>query len=834
MRRNIIGTVFLLLLVQATSHAQLTISRSASEVYHEIKKLKVVGSVLYIAAHPDDENTRLIAWLANEKMYRTGYLSLTRGDGGQNLIGDEQGVELGLIRSQELLAARRIDGGEQFFTTAQDFGYSKTPEETMNVWDKEKLLSDVVWVIRTFRPDVIVARFPEDGRAGHGHHSVSGIMARLGYESAGKSNLFPEQLKQGASVWQPVRALWNTFNFGSSNTIREGQFALEVGDYMPLLGQSMGELAGESRSQHKSQGFGVSRQRGTASEYFETIGGTAPAKELLDGVNTDWSRFEGGSAIATSIDKVMAEFDFRNPAASVSALLALRKQIRTLNFEPAWKMHKLKAIEKIILDCAGIYAEATVTEPFVINGEEVPVRLFMINRSNIPVTYKGYTQNGTNISVNADLQTNKPYNEPIKMALNGGVMLTQPYWLREAPVGAMYQVNEQQLIGKAENEPISLALEIAIAGESFQFEVPVRHRFVDPVKAEQYQPLYHTEKFLVSNGTGLLLFRNNRADSLTIVVNISAYTDADLKNATLVVESKKTGYERVFKLPADKAQKGMAKVYRVTIPNYLRQTQMEKDYLTISFMPGGIYGDQSFHNAKRTIAYDHIPTQTHHYLDQLSVLNIDLKTTAKKIGYLPGAGDKTAEALTAMGYDVTLIGRDDLRAERLRQFDAIVTGVRAYNIHEYLAEAYVVLMEYIANGGKMIVQYNTSNFISTLKGKIAPYAFDVSRTRITDENAPVRFMIPAHPVLNKPNKITMADFEGWSQERSIYHAGNYDSTKFAAPIAFTDPGEKAESGSLVIAQYGKGYFMYTGLVFFRQLPAAVPGAYRLLANMIEL
>jgi len=787
-----------------TSFSQLPTTRTASQLLHDLEKLKVVGSVLYIAAHPDDENTRLISWLANAKKYRTGYLSLTRGDGGQNLVGDEQGVDLGLIRTQELLDARRIDGGEQFFSTAQDFGFSKTADETLKIWDKDKLLSDVVWVIRKFQPDVIIARFPEDGRAGHGHHSVSGIMARLGYEKAGDPAVFPAQLDKGITAWQPKRALWNTFNFGNNNTISDKQFAVEVGDYLPLLGQSIGELAGESRSQHKSQGFGVSRQRGNAKEYFETIGGSSPSNELMDGVNTGWSRFDNGETIGNAIEKIISEFSVKNPSASLSALLDLRRQIRAINFNPVWKSYKLKALDEIILKCAGIYTEATVSEEFLQARQPFAVRLFAINRSEIPIQLKAVVWEGTTMQLDKTLADGKPLSESLDLAVNEGVMKTQPYWLREAPEGSMYAVSDQSLIGKPENDPLSLEMVFDINGEQIKVEQPVRYRYVDPVKGEQYQPAYITEKYLVSNGTGLLLFRNNRNDSANIVVNISSYANAKLNNAKLVLESKGSKFKRELSLPQTEAQKGMASVYRVTIPNYLRQTGLDKDNLSLAFKPGGEAGDQVYYNAKRTVIYDHIPTQAHHYLDQVSVLNIDLKTTAKRIGYLPGAGDKTAEALTAMGYSVTIIGKDDLTAEKLRQFDVVVTGVRAYNIHEYLAEAYPQLMDFVQKGGRLVVQYNTSNFISSLKGKIAPYPMEIGRTRVTDELSPVDFVASNHAVLNTPNKITLKDFEGWVQERSIYHASNFDTQKFATPIAFTDAGEKPEQGSLLIADYGKG------------------------------
>jgi len=274
--------------------------------------------------------------------------------------------------------------------------------------------------------------------------------------------------------------------------------------------------------------------------------------------------------------------------------------------------------------------------------------------------------------------------------------------------------------------------------------------------------------------------------------------------------------------------------HSVSIGNYLKGTDAETDELDIEFVPGGKYGNTAFANARRSISYDHIPTQTWHYRDRVKVLHIDLKANAKKIGYLPGAGDRVMQALQQMGYQVTELKKEDLTLSTLKQFDAVVTGVRAYNVHDYLAGAYKDLMDYVKGGGNLIVQYNTSNFISQLRGKIAPYNFSVGRSRITDELSPVQFQMPDHPVFKYPNTINERDFEGWVQERSIYHTTNLSSAEWQFPLAFKDPGENWDSTSLAIAPFGKGNFVYTGIVFFRQLPAGVPGAYRLLANLIEL
>ncbi|MCU0335546.1 MAG: PIG-L family deacetylase [Chitinophagaceae bacterium] len=829
---------FLLLLLvclgSVNARAQLSAPVPSSEILQQLKKLKVLGSVLYVAAHPDDENTRLIAWLANYAQYRTGYLSLTRGDGGQNLIGDEQGVELGLIRTQELLAARRIDGGEQFFSRAYDFGFSKSPEETFNKWDKEAVLADVVWVIRQFQPDVIIARFPEDSRAGHGHHSASGILARLGYEMAGKADQFPQQLRAGVSVWQPRRVLWNTFNFGGgSNTIDSTvQLAVEVGQYMPLLGRSIGELAGESRSQHKSQGFGVSRQRGNSKEYFSLVKGEPARTSLMDGVNTTWSRVPGADRVPLIIDSIIAAFSVENPAASVPGLRRLRQALDELRGNSKWVDIKLKETDKLLAACAGLYAEAVVTQPQVVAGDTLPVMLNIINRSATNGRLLLAGPAGAAQKLERALPPNQLLQVPVNFKIEEGLMRTQPYWLRLPKSDGMFDVGSQREIGVAENEPLTIDVLVSVDTIPMALRVPVQYRRVDPVKAELYNPVHITNPYLLYNDPGVLLFRKNSKDSAVLQVNVMSVKKSNAANPTIALKSSANGYKAELQQPAMQLNAGDKKTLQIKVPNYLAGKKLEEDVLNISFRPAT--NSEEFFNARRMIEYDHIPTQTWHYQDVVKVLHIDLQTTGKKIGYLPGAGDKIPEALLQMGYEVTVLNEAALKAEQLARYDAVITGVRAYNIHDYLGSAYEELMRYVNNGGNLIVQYVTNNFISSIRGRIAPYAFNVGRTRITDENAAPKFLLPDHPVLNVPNKITAKDFEGWVQERSIYHAEGTSAEQWQMPLGFADPGETMQNGALAIAPYGKGNFVYTGLVFFRQLPAGVPGAYRLLANLIAL
>src|SRR6201996_6189471 len=309
---NRIKIVIVFLFLARLASAQTAPPADMVSIEQNLKKLDVLGSVLYVAAHPDDENTRLLAYLAQEKHYRTGYLSMTRGDGGQNLIGNEQGELLGLIRTQELLAARRVDGAEQFFTRANDFGFSKGPDETLKIWDREKVLGDVVWVIRKFKPDVIICRFPTTGEGGHGHHTSSAILAQEAFPFAADPQLFPEQL-QYVKPWQAKRLLWNTFNFGTTNTTAEDQFKVDVGVYNPVLGKGYGEIAADSRSNHKTQGFGSAKQRGESYEYFKTILGDAPKDDLMDGINTTWGRVKDGDAIAATLAIGKREFAIEHP-----------------------------------------------------------------------------------------------------------------------------------------------------------------------------------------------------------------------------------------------------------------------------------------------------------------------------------------------------------------------------------------------------------------------------------------------------------------------------------------------------------------------------------------
>ncbi|HMU10504.1 MAG TPA: PIG-L family deacetylase [Ferruginibacter sp.] len=800
--------------------AQAPKSYTSAELLLQLKKLNVLGSVLYIAAHPDDENTRLLAYLANEKLYRTGYLSLTRGDGGQNLIGDEQGVDLGLIRTQELLAARRIDGAEQFFSRAFDFGFSKSPEEAMRFWGHDKILSDVVWVIRKFKPDVIITRFPTTGEGGHGHHTASAILAGEAFEAAADPTKFPEQLQQGVKVWQAKRLLWNTFSFGGTNTQREDQFKMECGDYNPILGKSYGEIAAASRSQHKSQGFGVPAQRGSVIEYFKTIKGDAPVNDLMDGVDLSWNRINE-SSITGAVNKIIGKFEVEHPERSLLALTKLYKEVEGVKDE-YWRNIKLNTVNDLVENCSGLFMDATTNTQFAVQGDSLKINLVVNNRSGANILSADAFLNDDYVIFD-QLKKNVNSVQNYSVYIKPGTKITQPYWLENEMDKGSFNVTDQQQIGKAQSDPMSVLFSMMVEGMEFRFRKPIRYKHTDPVKGELYQPVSVIPKIELNYTGDVFLAVNNKPVDVRTHVK-SNLPDASAYTVTKLTSPKITSSANPYIFKGGPANKESYESSAFTFNG------VDSDYSEQVKLQAGD-GNNLFTQYKRTIEYDHIPSIVYFHDASAKISKIDLRTEGNFVGYIPGAGDKIPEALIQMGYKVVTLKESDINAANLRQFDAIVTGVRAYNTNEWMNNVYDELMLYVKEGGVLLVQYNTSNQIGPVKAKISPYPFTISRNRITDEEAKVNFLIPDHPALNSPNKITEKDFEGWIQERSIYHAENTD-TAYKKILSMKDPGEKEQDGSLIIANYGKGRFVYTGLVFFRELPAGVPGAYRLFANLI--
>ncbi|WP_411273358.1 PIG-L family deacetylase [Daejeonella sp.] len=790
--------------------AQTSVQYNSAEIKLGIKKLNTVGSALYIAAHPDDENTRLLSYLAKEKRLRTGYLSLTRGDGGQNLIGNEQSELLGLIRTQELLAARRTDGAEQFFTRAIDFGFSKNPEETFRIWDKEQVLGDAVWVIRKFRPDIIITRFPEDARAGHGQHSASAIIAREAFVAAADPERYPEQLKH-VKVWQAKRVVWNTANFGGNNTTSPDQLKIDIGAFNPLLGKGYGEIAAESRTNHKSQGFGSARQRGEALEYFSPVTGDLTKTDLFEGISFDWKRVAGGESIGKMISLADKNFDIDNPSESVPELVKVLTALEKLKDE-YWRNQKTAEIKNLIAAAAGLWFESYSPQAEQAIGDSLTVRSQVILQSGANVILKhidGLDQNAVLKQGNVRTVTNRLY---------AGV-ITEPYWLKEKhPIG-MYVNTDPMIIGNPENIPsVQSNFVFYINNKEISYTRPVVYKYTDQVRGEIYRPLVVAPTVTATISEKAYVFSGNTAK--TIQVHLKSFKE---KSSGTIVPEVPAGWKAVpEKINFDLPLKGQEKTVEFSI---IPAGNENGGFMRFTINSGG----KEFNRGNKVVDYDHIPLQTLFPLSEARVERIDLKTGGKKIGYIAGAGDLIPEALEQVGYQVSILSESQILSGNLSSYDAIVTGVRLYNVNENLNVIQPKLMEYVNNGGTLLVQYNVSNPLKIQQ--IGPYPFRLSRDRVTDENTRVTLLAKDHPVLNYPNKITEKDFEGWIQERGLYFTSDAD-PKYSRILSMNDPGEKANDGSLIVADYGKGRFVYTSLVFFRELPAGIPGAYRLFVNLI--
>ncbi|WP_250432419.1 PIG-L family deacetylase [Hanstruepera flava] len=814
------------------SHAQQPEKLNSSEIYESIKKLNFLGSVLYVAAHPDDENTRLISYMANEVKARTAYLSLTRGDGGQNLIGPEIRELLGVIRTQELLTARAIDGGEQRFTRANDFGYSKHPDETLEIWNKNEVLSDVVLAIRQFQPDIIINRF--DHRTPgttHGHHTSSAMLSIEAFDLANDATVYPDQL-QHVDQWQPKYLYYNTswWRYGSRENFdkidKTNFISLDTGTYFPSSGLSNTEIAALSRSQHKSQGFGSTGTRGTEMEYIELIKGNTPSNKtkIFEGIDTTWNRVKGGQEIGIILNDVEKNYDLKNPSASIPKLVQAYNLIQRLENEH-WKTQKTKEIKAIIAACSGLYLEAVTTSNQATFNENMKLSLELVNRSNTKLSLVSYTNpNGLNVNKGINLNNNDriTIEESFKVALpNTDYITTTPYWLTEKGTLGMYKVSDKSLIGKPETpDYFNVTFNINIEGVTIPFTRPVVFKTNDPVKGEVYKPFEVVPEATAKLAEKVIIFNTDAEKEIAITVR------AGRDNLEGTVELCHPENWNVYpeELPISISNKGGEQrvVFKVIPPK-----NQDEGFIS----PIVTVGDKQYTDELIEIDYDHIPFQTILLPSESKIVRLDIKKKGDNIAYIAGAGDVVPESLRQIGYNVLTLSPEDITTESLSRFDAVVLGIRAYNTVENLKFKQDILFNFVENGGNMIVQYNTSYRLKV--DKLAPYKLELSRDRVTDEFAEVKFLEPKHPVLNYPNIITKQDFEGWTQERGLYFPNSWGK-EFTPIFAMSDKRESSKKGSLLVAQYGKGYYIYTGLSFFREFPAGVPGAYRLFANMLSL
>lgn len=811
-------------------NAQKPKKPSSSEIYEQLQQLNFLGTALYLAAHPDDENTALISYLANDVHARTGYLALTRGDGGQNLIGPEIRELLGVIRTQELLAARRTDGGEQRFTRANDFGYSKNPKETLEFWEKDEVLRDVVWAIRKFKPDVVINRFDHRSPGStHGHHTLSAMLSVQAFDLTSDATVFPDQLEL-TQTWQPKRLFFNTswWFYGSAeafeNANKDNLVSVDVGSYYPAYGLSNTEISALSRSQHKSQGFGNTGSRGEQIEYLELLKGDLPEDgNLFSGIDTSWNRVEGGSEIGKILEDVVSNYNFENPAASLPGLLKAYPLITNLK-DTHWRELKLEQITQLIKACSGLYLEAATGQQTAVAYETIDVNFEAINRSDFPVEIESIVlePSGKKYDIAEPLKSlnfNKRFTKEEKLNI-GTADLTTAYWLREEGSVGMYKVSDPELIGLPETPHQFKAIFNLKIGETLiPFQTDLVYKYNDRVDGEVYEPFEIVPKASVAVKEPVIIFAN--AQPKTIIAEVTSYT-ANL-NTEVALEVPQ-GWQVSAPQQITISQKGETKGVQFTVTPPASASEGElKPYLKLN---GERIDTKTLH-----IDYDHIPLQTLVMPSTNKLVRLDIAKKGNYIGYIAGAGDVIPESLQQIGYTVVTVDPSQITAENLSEFDAVVMGVRAYNVVEELQYKQPILLDYVKNGGNMIVQYNTARGFDF--PNLGPYPLHLSSDRVTDETSKVSILDPNAEILNYPNKITQNDFEGWVQERGLYFPDTYDAA-YKPVIAISDEGEKASEGSLLVAKYGEGHYIYTGLSFFRELPAGVSGAYRLFANMLSV
>jgi len=798
----------------------------SSEIKLKLKKLGFLGSVLYVAAHPDDENTRAIAYMANDRLAATAYLSMTRGDGGQNLIGPEIGEQLGLIRTQELLAARRIDGGQQFFTRAIDFGFSKNYQETLEIWNKDAVLSDVVHVIRQFQPDVILTRFPPDERAGHGHHTSSGILAQEAFDLTNNPTVYPEQVKH-YGTWQ-VSALYTNTGRWWNQTINEstpGIITMNVGTYNTLLGKSYSEIAADSRTQHKSQGFGSAGRRGDALEFFEYVKGDRAEKDVFEKINTTWTRVKGGDKVQPLIQKVVQEFNEENPAASVPVLLEIRKQIIQLE-NSVWRNRKLAEVEQLIRDCTGLFIEVIASQYMAAPKQQVKLTFEVINRSGISITLNKLSSESLEIdsTFSLTLKNNDPISFKSVKRIASNNDFSSPYWLKEPHATGLFTVNDTGLIGKPENDPaIVIQAHVSIQGDIMIIPVPVIYKWTDPVKGELNRPFEIVPPVFVNFQQAVVVFKDQVPQIVNVLIK-SASLGKLTGSAKLELPKGWTSEPAFMAFQLGKMNEEQTLSFKVTGG----KEELDGTLRAIAEIEG-----TSYSNSIRQIQYDHIPIQTLLPPATARALRINIRKAGSVIGYIKGAGDDIPVSLRNLGYEVWEMKDEEITASNLTRVDAVVLGIRALNTNERIRFTMPILLNYVKEGGTMVVQYNTSNDLEIDADKFSPYPLTLSRDRVTQENSEVRILKPDHPALNYPNKITTKDFEGWVQERGLYFPAVWNES-FDALLSMNDKGEPVRNGSLLVAKFGAGHYVYTGLSFFRELPEGVPGAYKLFANLVSL
>jgi LmbE family N-acetylglucosaminyl deacetylase len=811
---KIVITLLILFLSQYNIFSQYK-TYNSSEIQLALKKLNVLGSVLYIAAHPDDENTSILAYMSKGKLYQTAYLSLTRGDGGQNLLGNEKGDLLGVVRTQELLSARNIDGGQQFFSRAIDFGYSKTADETLVNWDRGKILEDIVYVIRKFRPDVILTRF-SNTRGGHGHHLASAILAEEAFFAVADATQFPEQL-ENLKLWQPKRIYWNTW------LTNPPIITIDVGEFNPILGKSYQEISASARSMHKTQGFGVSPNHGGSNlVHFRYTAGDTAKNNLFDNVDVSWNRISQSNTVQNLINQMINKFNPEIPQNILPDLVKIYKELEKL-LPNHWAKIKISEVKELIKMCSGLWMEAIVWEPGATPGSEIDVRYMITSRanSNLKLFKIDFNNALFDSTLNIQLHANQPFNLKKRIKIPDKSKLTTPYWLKEIHNGKMFNLSDKFLQGNPDS-PSALMVKsyLTIDGIQLIYRMPVVNRWNDAIKGEQYRPFVIYPDVSLELEKSVYLFSDKKSKKVTVAVEafkenvrgdliLESPTGWNIEPKSIAFELKQTDEQQSFTFqvqPTSNAKNGLLKLKAKTNSDYYSSKITE-------------------------VKYEHIELQTVLQPAVAKAVQLDINIEQRKIGYIMGSGDEIPETLTQLGYEVELLSDQELEKSKLNNYDVIICGIRAFNVRENLERLQNRLIEFVENGGTWIVQHNTR--FGKQVNKIGPYEFSTSgRDRISEENAKLHMLIPDHSIFNYPNKITDRDFKGWVQERGLYFADSWKG-KLYPLLSGNDEGEPAKLGGLLYAKYGKGVFIFTAYSWFRQLPSGIPGAIRLFVNLVS-
>ena len=798
------------------------LAMTSGELFLALEQLASPIRVLYVAAHPDDENSHLLAYLEKERHVRAAYLSLTRGGGGQNLVGAEQGDTLGMMRTHELLGARSVDGAEQYFSRARDFGYSKSAEESISYWGHETTLRDVVRVVRTFRPHVIITRFPEHGQT-HGHHLASARLAHEAFAVAGREDCFVDQLET-LEPWAPERLLFNGRHWTGDGAPGEARrtFVVDTGGYSAVLGESFGELAARSRSHHASQGFGAAGSRVRTSERLYLLEGDVSGDDPLAGLRSEWDLSPSARAALAAIEAARASYDALNPGASVPALVRALVAVRSMEDGP-FRADKETTLTQLIAAAAGLFVDARTDVDRVAPGQALALTLEARARGaaadEAAATLRSVTVYAGETRI-ADLSVGQQALQEAQVTIPARLPYSVPYWLSERG-GGSYRVDDLRLVGSPLGPPpLHARFVVDVGGEELELLREIRHVWGDRVRGERSTRVVITPALTITSDEVVEVVASGQSRALSFTLRASRAVRGTLRFPTAAgfrVEPQAVAL--TFTRPGE-TQHVVVRVHADGGAARLNVQPM----IDVEGSPP----ERAMREVR--IDHDHIPTLTFFQPASLRLAAIDAAPYEGRIAYLQGAGDLVPASLRQLGIQVDELSFSELQSEPLEGYAAVVLGVRAYNTMPSLRDLQPKLFAYVESGGVLLTQYNTNSWFGRLGDtSVGPHEMTISRDRVTNERAAVE--IGDDEVLRSPNAISERDFNAWVQERGLYFASEW-SDEYRTPLRIADPNEAPSEGSLLISDVGRGRFVYTGLSFFRQLPAGVPGAYRLFLNLI--